>query len=120
MPGSKKLFAIYNQKCKIIEVQAAQPTHKPKWPNFGRSISPGQTLPGVKISLWKFYRPISSYLCDTDWRFMLSNGKNKPNNQIDFFNSCFCALIFQYLRFVMFLNPTRQEGFQITSFGFCS
>ena len=92
----------------------AQPTHKPNWPILGRSISPGQSWPGVKISLWKFYRPISSYLCDTDWRFMLSKGKNKPNNQIDFFNSCFCdamwwsSMIFQYLRyvFVMFqLNP---------------
>ena len=97
-------------------MQAAQPTHKPNWPILGRSISPGQSWPGVKISLWKFYRPISSYLCDTDWRFMLSKGKNKPNNQIDFFNFCFCDVIFQYLRFEMFQGLEQAKEDQITSF----
>ena len=73
-------------------MQVAQPTRKPNWPILGYQLVRARTGSGVKESLWRLYHPISTNLCDTHWRFMLSKGKNKPNNQIDFFNSCFCEI----------------------------
>ena len=78
----------------------AQPTRKPNWPILGYQLVQARAWSGVKESLWRLYHPISTNLCGTDWRFMLSKGKNKPNNQIDFFSiPVFVGFQYQYLRF---------------------